>query len=133
MTELGLGVVAARVGLHARAAGDGFCGASGGALAAAEDGFEGWDRGAGYGDSDFDDGPEVDGDAVAEGIGGFGVDADGVEADDGGCCGEGADAEDEEEGYFIAFWALDVPEGGDGEGEDPKVGDYVKGGGDYGG
>lgn len=59
-----------------------------------EERFEGRDGGAPYPDVDFDHGPEVDGDAVVEGVGRFGVDADGVEADDGGDAAEYAEAED---------------------------------------
>jgi hypothetical protein len=96
---------------------------------ATENGFErGYGR-AGQRDGEFDDAPDVDGDAVAERVGGLGVDADRVEAHDGGDAGEGAGAEDEEEGEFLAVGALDRAEGFVWEEEDPKVGYYVEGGG----
>lgn len=104
-------------------------GARGVALASAEDGLERGDAGAGDGDGELDHGPEVDGDAVAEGVGGLGVDADGVEADHGGDAGKGAGAKDEEEGELLAVRAADGAEGLEGEGEDPDVGDDVEGGG----
>lgn len=119
-----------RIGIRPRRLGP--RGARGVALAAAEDGFERGDAGAGDGDGELDHGPEVDGDAVAEGVGGLGVGADGVEADHGGDAGKGAGAKDKEEGEFFPVRAADGAEGLEGEGEDPDVGDDVEGGGCWG-
>lgn len=55
-----------------------------------------------------------------------------MQADDGGDGGEGTDAEDEEESDLFARWAVNSAEGGDGEEEDPDVGDDVEAGGNCG-
>ena len=96
-------------------------------LTPAENGLERRHTRAGYGNGDLDHGPEVNEDAFAEGIDGHGVRVDGVQANDGGDRGKGADAEDEEEGVFLAGGPVDGAEGFDGEEEDPDVGYYVEG------
>lgn len=101
----------------------------GGTLVSAEDGFEGWHAGAGDGDCELNHGPEVHGDAVAEGVVGFGIDADRVETDDGGDAGESSGSEGQEEGHFFFSRPLDGAEAFEGESEDPEVGDNVEAGG----
>ena len=87
---------------------------------------------AGHGDVDLDDGPQIDQDALLEGVDGEGVGVDGVQAHHGddGC--EGADAEDADEGDLFFARAVDVDEGFDREGEDDDVGYDVEAGGDCG-
>lgn len=103
--------------------------AGGGALVLAEDGLEGRHAGASDGDCELDHGPEIDGNTIAEGVIGLGVNTDGVEADDGGNAGEGPGAEGQKEGNFLFSRALDGAEGFEWEAEDPEIGDNVEAGG----
>ena len=49
-----------------------------------DEGFDGWEGGAGEGDVDFNAGPDTRIDAVEGGVGGDGDFVEGFEADDGG-------------------------------------------------
>jgi hypothetical protein len=95
-------------------------------LAAAEDGFEGRDAGAGYGDADLDHAPQVNQDAFLERVRGLGVAVDGVQAHHATDGGKGAGAENEEESDLFAVGPLDGPQRGNWKGEDPYVCDDVE-------
>lgn len=90
-------------------------------LSPAEDWFQGRHGRARDGEGHFDYGPEVDQDAIPEGVRGEGVGVDGMQADDGGDCRERAHAKDEEEGIFLFGGPVDGAEGLDGEEEDEDV------------
>ena len=82
-------------------------------------------------DVDLDHGPEVDGDAVVEGVFGFRIDAYRVQAYDGSDAAEDAEAEDDDEADFLAVGALDRKKGFDWENKDPDVGYDVEAGCSY--